>query len=120
VARAKTRWLQWKAGACCFEVICRIPRCGGFDPLKQFPRVIHGKRQPQGRIAMGFPQLGVHRLALTMWSVTLTHAIHYPEGIAAYSPGLRLFRYPGNDGASHFNPNGVASGYVQAEKRFEW
>ena len=27
----------------------------GFDPLKQFPRVIHGNHPLQGRIAMGSP-----------------------------------------------------------------
>ena len=27
----------------------------GFDPLKQFPRVIHGNHPVQGRIAMGSP-----------------------------------------------------------------
>jgi hypothetical protein len=43
-----------------------------------------------------------------------------PKGLRNLAQGCGNSRYPGNDGTFHFNPNGVASLYVQAEKCFEW
>jgi hypothetical protein len=55
VARAKTRWMRWHAGIGVSISFIVPGGCIGFDPLKQFPRVIHGNHSVQGRIAMGSP-----------------------------------------------------------------
>jgi len=47
--------MRWYAG---IVVPISLVVTGGdidFDPLKQFPRVIHGNHPVQGRIAMGSP-----------------------------------------------------------------
>jgi len=53
VARAKTRWIRWYAGIVVSVWFSAAVKCTDFDPLKQFPRVIHGNHPVQGRIAMG-------------------------------------------------------------------
>jgi hypothetical protein len=54
-----------------------------FDPLRQFARVIHGHHQSQGRIAMGFSQLGVRGLALAICGGKPPHSIYYPIEVAS-------------------------------------
>jgi len=50
----------------------------------------------------------------------LPHSIIIPKGLRHIAQGRGACRYPGNDGKLHFNPNGVAAEYVQAEKQLDF
>jgi len=47
--------MRWYAGIVVSVWLSAAFKCTDLDPLKQFPRVIHGTHPLQGRIAMGSP-----------------------------------------------------------------
>jgi len=47
--------MRWYSGIVVSIWLSAAVKCADFDPLKQFPRVIHENHPVQGRIAMGSP-----------------------------------------------------------------